>query len=141
MVHKHGIPAAVASFTPESLRAAMYSTLRQLRKGPRFLDNCYPELARPGGNRRARQQLEQGMDVTDANWRGVGIIPDSGFALNAACSRHDARRQFPSYADDARKCVGEVSPGCDCAKVVLGKSYPNECRLFGVACKPKRMTA
>jgi hydrogenase expression/formation protein HypD len=137
VVEKHGIPAAVAGFTPESLLAAMYSTLRQLLEDQRFLDNCYPELVRPGGNRRARQQLEQAMDVTDANWRGVGIIPDSGFALNAAYRRHDARRQFPSYADDARKRVGEMPPGCDCAKVVLGKIYPNECRLFGVACQPR----
>ncbi len=30
-----------------------------------------------------------------------------------------------------------MPPGCDCAKVVLGKIYPNECRLFGVACQPR----
>ena len=29
-----------------------------------------------------------------------------------------------------------MPPGCDCAQVVLGKIYPNECRLFGLACKP-----
>jgi hydrogenase expression/formation protein HypD len=30
-----------------------------------------------------------------------------------------------------------MPPGCDCAKVVLGRIYPNECRLFGVACQPR----
>jgi hydrogenase expression/formation protein HypD len=137
VVSRHGIPAAVAGFTPESLLAAMYSTLRQLIEGRRFLDNCYPELVRPGGNRTARQQLQQTMDVTDANWRGIGTIPASGFALNRGYQAHDARREFPSYADDARKRAGEMPPGCDCAKVVLGKIYPNECRLFGVACQPR----
>jgi hydrogenase expression/formation protein HypD len=137
VVSRHGIPAAVAGFTPESLLAAMYSTLRQLIEGRRFLDNCYPELVRPGGNRTARQQLQQTMDVTDANWRGIGTIPASGFALNRSYQAHDARREFPSYADDARKRAGEMPPGCDCAKVVLGKIYPNECRLFGVACQPR----
>ncbi len=137
VVSKHGIPAAVAGFTPESLLAAMYSTLRQLLEGRCFLDNCYPELVIPGGNRTAQKQLRQTMDVTDANWRGVGIIPDSGFSINAAYQAHDARREFPSYADDARKRAGEMPPGCDCAKVVLGKIYPNECRLFGVACTPR----
>ena len=137
VVSKHGIPAAVAGFTPESLLAAMYSTLRQLLEGRYFLDNCYPELVRTGGNRTAQKQLQQAMDVTDANWRGVGIIPESGFALNAAYQAHDARREFPSYADDARKRAGEMPPGCDCAKVVLGKIYPNECRLFGAACTPR----
>jgi hydrogenase expression/formation protein HypD len=137
VVKRHDIPAAVAGFTPESLLAAMYSTLRQLIEGRHFLDNCYPEVVKPGGNRAAQRQLQQAMDVTDANWRGVGIIPDSGFALNAACQAHDARQVFPDYADDARKRAGEMPPGCDCAKVVLGKIYPNECRLFGVACKPR----
>jgi hydrogenase expression/formation protein HypD len=137
VVSKHGIPAAVAGFTPESLLAAMYSTLRQLIEGKRFLDNCYPEVVKPGGNRTAQKHLRQAMDVTDANWRGVGIIPASGYAINSEFQAHDARRKFPSYADDARKRAGEMPPGCDCAKVVLGKIYPNECRLFGVACKPR----
>jgi len=137
VVERHNIPAAVAGFTPESLLAAMYSTLRQLIEGRRFLDNCYPEVVRPGGNRTAQSQLQQAMDITDANWRGVGIIPASGFAINERYRAHDARQAFPDYADDARKRAGEMPPGCDCARVVLGKIYPNECRLFGVACKPR----
>ncbi len=137
VVERHNIPAAIAGFIPESLLAAMYSTLRQLLEDRRFLDNCYPELVRPGGNPAARRQLATALDVTDANWRGVGVIPDSGFAINTAYQAHDARRAFPAYADDARKRAGEMPPGCDCAKVVLGKIYPNECRLFGAACQPR----
>jgi len=137
VVSRHGIPAAVAGFTPESLLAAMYSTLRQLVEGRRFLDNCYPELVRPGGNRTARLQLQQAMDITDASWRGIGSIPASGFALNRSYEAHDARHAFPSHAEAARKRAGEMPPGCDCAKVVLGRIYPNECRLFGAACQPR----
>jgi hydrogenase expression/formation protein HypD len=137
VVEQHGIPAAVAGFTPESLLAAMYSTLRQLLEGRRFLDNCYPEVVRPGGNRTAQRQMREVLTVTDATWRGVGVIPDSGFAINSAYQAHDARRKFPSYADAARKRAGEMPPGCDCAKVVLGRIYPNECRLYGRACQPR----
>jgi len=137
VVDRHNIPAAIAGFTPESLLAAMYSTLRQLLEERRFLDNCYPELVRPGGNPAARRQLATALGVADANWRGVGVIPDSGFAINTAYQAHDARRAFPAYADDARKRAGEMPPGCDCARVVLGKIYPNECRLFGTACQPR----
>jgi hydrogenase expression/formation protein HypD len=137
VVDRHGIPAAVAGFTPESLLAAFYSVLRQKLEGRLFLDNCYAEIARPGGNRTARRQLAQTLDVTDANWRGVGVIPRSGFALNKDFAAHDARRQFPSYDDSARKRAGQMPPGCDCARVVLGKIYPNECALFGRACTPR----
>ena len=137
VVEKHNIPAAVAGFKPESLLAAMYSTLRQLNEGRYFLDNCYPELVRPGGNKSAQAHLNKAMKVYDANWRGVGIIPASGYVLDKPYSQHDARKLYPSYADDARKRAGQMPPGCDCAQVVLGKIYPNECRLFGSACIPR----
>ncbi len=137
VVDRHGIPAAVAGFSPDSLLAAMYSTLRQLAEGRCFLDNCYPQVVRPGGNASAQAQLARAMNVVDANWRGIGIIPASGYALDEAYSAHDARQLFPSYAEEARKRAGEMPPGCDCAQVVLGRIYPNECRLFGTACKPR----
>ena len=136
-VEEHNIPAAIAGFTPQSLLAAMYSVIRLLIDKRYFLDNCYPELVREGGNPSAREQLLQAFHVRDANWRGIGTIPDSGYVMRTGYSRHDARKQFPSYAEDARKRAGEMPPGCDCAKVVLGKIYPNECRLYGKACVPR----
>jgi hydrogenase expression/formation protein HypD len=137
VTERHAIPAAVAGFSPVSLLAATYSVLRQLIEQECFLDNCYPEVVRPGGNATAQAQLKQAMQVFDANWRGIGIIPASGFVLNAQFAAHDARRQFTGYETEGRKRVGEMPPGCDCARVVLGKIYPNECKLFGTACTPR----
>jgi hydrogenase expression/formation protein HypD len=138
VVRDHRLPAAVAGFTPPTLLAAMYSVLRQLLEERLFLDNCYPEVVRPRGNEAAKRQLAQVMDVVDARWRGVGTIPRSGFDLKAAYAAQDARKRFPGYAHDARKRTAEMPPGCDCARVVLGKIYPNECRLYGVACTPRK---
>ncbi len=134
---KHALPCAVAGFTPESLLAAMYSTLRQKAEGRVFLDNCYPELVTHSGNLTAQAQIRQTMRVTDANWRGVGSIPASGFSLRDDYAAHDSRKLFPGYADASRKRAGQMPPGCDCAKVVLGKIYPNECRLYGSGCNPR----
>jgi hydrogenase expression/formation protein HypD len=137
VVDRHRMPAAIAGFTPVSLLAAMYSVLRQLREGKPFLDNCYPEVVRAGGNPAARRQMNEVLDVSDANWRGIGTIPASGFALKPDFAAVDARVRFPSHADEARKRAGEMPPGCDCARVVLGRIYPNECRLYGRACTPR----
>ena len=137
VVDKHNIPAAIAGFTTESLLAAMYSVLRQLGEKHYFLDNCYPDLVREGGNKAARKQLGKAFDINDANWRGIGIIANSGYFIGDGYKQHDARLQFPSYADDARKRAGEMPPGCDCAGVVLGKIYPNQCRLYGKTCVPR----
>jgi hydrogenase expression/formation protein HypD len=137
VVDRHGIPSAVAGFTPESLLAAFYSVLRQIQSGERFLDNCYQEVARPGGNSTGRRLLEATLEVVDANWRGIGIIPGSGYALKPAYAAHDARLQFPDHAAPGRRRAGEMPPGCDCARVVLGKLFPNQCRLYGKACTPR----
>ncbi len=137
VVDRHGLPAAVAGFTPESLLAAFYSVLRQLHSGERFLDNCYQEVAHAGGNPTARRLLAQTLDVVDANWRGIGIIPQSGYALKPAFAAHDARLRFPDHAAPGRRRAGEMPPGCDCAQVVLGRLYPNQCRLYGKACTPR----
>jgi hydrogenase expression/formation protein HypD len=134
---QHGIPAAVAGFTPESLLAGTCSVLRQLLESRCFLDNCYAECVRPGGNPTARRHLAEVMDVVDANWRGIGTIPRSGFALNERYADHDASKRFPDYADPQRKRAGQMPPGCDCARVVLGKVYPDQCRLYGRACTPR----
>jgi hydrogenase expression/formation protein HypD len=142
VVDRHEIPAAVAGFGTESLLASFYSVLRQLKTGERFLDNCYREVAHPGGNPTARRMLEQTLDIVDANWRGIGVIPNSGYALKPAHAKHDARLLFPDHNaansnEPGRRRAGEMPPGCDCAQVVLGKIYPNQCRIYGRACTPR----
>jgi hydrogenase expression/formation protein HypD len=137
VVDRHRLPAAVAGFTPASLLAAFYSVQRQRLEGKPFLDNCYPEAVRVGGNPAARAQIRKALRVVDANWRGIGIIPASGYALNDQFAAHDARLRFAAQGEDARKHSGEMPPGCDCARVVLGKIDPNGCKLYGKACTPR----
>jgi hydrogenase expression/formation protein HypD len=134
----HDMPVAVAGFTVESLLAAIYSVLRQWVEGKVFLDNCYAEVAKAGGNRAAQRQLRQVMEVTDANWRGIGVIPASGLALRPAWHAQDARRRFAMAAGGGRKRAGQMPPGCDCAGVVLGRMAPDQCRLYGRACTPRQ---
>jgi hydrogenase expression/formation protein HypD len=133
----HALPTAVAGFAPESLLAALYSVLRQKIEGRCFLDNCYPQVVRPGGNATAQRYIGETMDIVAGNWRGIGPIPESGYALKLHLAAHDSRVQLPSYTEMARKRAGDMPPGCDCAKVVLGRIYPNECRLYGQACTPR----
>lgn len=136
VVTGHKVPAAMAGFDSTSLLAALYSVLRQLQDGRPFLDNCYPSVVQPGGNPMARKCLDDVMEVTDATWRGIGTIPGSGFALRPEFAAHDARKILPDHGDDARRRIGEMPAGCDCAKVVLGRIYPDQCRIFGAPCTP-----
>ena len=137
VVERDALPAAVAGFTPKSMLAAIYSVLRQRLEGSRFLDNCYAEVVRAGGNRVARRLLTEVMDIVDAAWRGIGIIPGSGFALRSRYRAQDARLRFREPEGTSRKRVGAMPPGCDCARVVLGKVYPDQCVLYGRGCNPR----
>jgi hydrogenase expression/formation protein HypD len=137
VVEQHHLPTAVAGFTPDTLLAAFYSVIRQKMEQRLFLDNCYPGLVKDEGNLLARHQLEEIFNIDDANWRGIGVIPASGFELKPKYDAHNARLLFPEYDQQARRHIGEMPPGCDCAKVVLGKVYPDQCKLFGTACTPR----
>lgn len=137
VVERHHLPAAVAGFTPDSLVAAIYSVLRQKLEGKIFLDNCYPEVVRAGGNATARAMLARSFKIVDAEWRGVGVIPKSGFGLRRQYSHIDARLRFADHVDESRKRIGEMPQGCECASVVLGRIYPDQCRIFGTACTPR----
>jgi hydrogenase expression/formation protein HypD len=134
---QHKLPVAVAGFNADTLLAAFYSCIRQYQEKNPFLDNCYPQVVKREGNSQAKRWLAQVMHVVDANWRGIGIIPHSGFTLRDAYAKHDARLHYPNYHEQARRHAGQMPPGCDCANVVLGKNYPNQCVLYGKACTPR----
>ncbi|PKM38319.1 MAG: hydrogenase formation protein HypD [Gammaproteobacteria bacterium HGW-Gammaproteobacteria-10] len=137
VVDRHGFPAAIAGFTPESLLAAIYSVLRQKLDGRIFLDNCYQQVVKPHGNPTARRLIESTLTIVDSPWRGIGIIPASGLELRADYAQHNARLRFPVHAENARKNAGAMPPGCDCARVVLGRIKPVDCKLYGVSCTPR----
>ena len=136
-VVRHGMPAAIGGFKPETLLAALYSVLRQRMEGRVFLDNCYAETVKPGGNRVARECLAQTMEVVDAKWRGIGTIARSGFQLRPELASLDARQKFDIQIGSRPAARAEMPPGCDCARVILGKVLPSDCYLYGRACTPR----
>ena len=137
VVERHAMPAAVAGFTAGSILAALYSVLRQIIETRPFLDNCYPAFVRTDGNRKAQSFLAEHFDDIDGAWRGIGTIANSGFGLKPHWVRHDARALFPDRLEGVRRRVGEMPPGCDCARVVMGRISPVDCRLYGKACTPR----
>lgn len=132
----HGLPTAIAGFSADSLLSAIVAVLTQAQTGLPRVDNCYPSMVRADGNRFARQCLAETLEVIDAEWRGIGVLPASGYALRPALAHHDARRRFDLDAAALRRRAGEMPPGCDCAAVVLGRIAPDQCRLYGRACTP-----
>lgn len=132
---KHHVPVAVAGFLPHLLLEGIFAVLQQIAAGRAMLENCYPQVVRPGGNPTARGQLGAAFEIIDANWRGVGVIPASGYGMRDTAL--DARVRYAGRVAEAARVSGGMPPGCACAEVVLGRIYPNACALYGTACTPR----
>ncbi|MBK9392780.1 MAG: hydrogenase formation protein HypD [Uliginosibacterium sp.] len=137
VAEKHAMPVSVAGFSAESLLTAVYTVLTRTRRQEAALDNAYPKIVKPEGNPQAQKMLMSAFDIEDANWRGIGVIPRSGYRLAQRHAGRDAAARFPLSAGSERRRAGEMPPGCDCAEVLLARKAPDQCRLYGTACTPE----
>ena len=89
--------------------------------------SCLPE-----GNPAARALLEDVFQVTDRGWRGIGVIPDSGWRLAEKYREFDAEYRFEVTGIDT-----EESTVCRSGEVLQGLIKPHECAAFGKECTPR----
>jgi len=128
----YGLPGVIAGFEPLAILQAIAELVRCCREERPAIVNLYRQVVKPRGNVRAREVMQQVFQVTDAAWRGFGVIKDSGLALNERYSRFDARLQLPLGP------VPTAEPaGCRCGEVLCGLIRPPDCTLFGIACTPE----
>lgn len=128
------MPTIVAGFEPIDILLAIYMALRQIRSRVAFLENEYNRAVRREGNIRAKEFMRKAFNVVGGNWRGLGRIPDSAFALKDEYLEYDAHEKY-----NVRIRVGRDIPlGCQCHLVMVGKIKPKECPLFMKTCTPQK---
>ncbi len=132
LVERHRVPIVVTGFEPLDVLEGIRRVVLQLEAGRAELDNAYERAVRPEGNVAAQQVLIEVFEVTDRSWRGIGVIPQSGWRLRDAYRAYDA---------EARFAVGDIqtreSPICRSGEVLQGMLKPNQCPAFGKACTPR----
>lgn len=127
-----GISGVVCGFTSHEILTAIATIIENLEKGKPFALNCYPSVVKPEGNPAALKIIKDTMKSCDAEWRGLGIIKDSGLELNDRYAQYDARKKF-----NLRKIEGKQNPACRCGEILQGKCRPDECPCFGKNCTPE----
>lgn len=132
LVDKFGIPMVVTGFEPVDLLQGILMTVRQLEKGEAKVENQYSRVVRPEGNPEAVKIIRQIFQVNDREWRGIGMIPMSGYEVKPELSAYDANLKFSVNIDKA-----EESEECIAGLVLKGIKKPNECPQFGRKCKPE----
>jgi len=129
---EYGIPCVIAGFEPLDILQAIDMLLEQVSAKEPRVDIQYRRAVRQEGNPTALKYLSTVFAVTEACWRGVGIIPESGLKLGQQYQRFDAECAFKITARPPKEAVG-----CRCGDILRGVSTPPECRLFARACTPE----
>ena len=127
-----GVSGVVAGFTAKELVTALAVIVKKIGTGEPFFVNCYPRVVTRTGSQAAQRLIRTLMVPCDAEWRGLGVIPQSGLTLAPAYAEFDARQKFGMPA-----IRGRANPACRCGEVLQGKCHPDECPLFGRVCTPE----
>jgi hydrogenase expression/formation protein HypD len=126
------VPIVVTGFEPLDLLDGIRRTVVQLEAGRHEAENAYERVVTFEGNRAAQRLLAEVFDVTDRAWRGIGVIPDSGWRLNQAYREFDAEERFQISGIHTQE-----SPLCHSGEVLRGAIKPAECPAFGKECTPR----
>jgi hydrogenase expression/formation protein HypD len=126
------VPIVVTGFEPLDILEGVLMTIEQLESGRAEVENQYSRILARGGNQPAQDLIAKVFEVNDRKWRGVGMIPQSGFQLRAEFRDLDAEHRFNVEAIDTME--PEV---CIAGQILQGIKKPHDCPAFGTECTPQ----
>lgn len=132
LVEKYQVPIVVTGFEPLDVLEGIRRTLLQLEEGRADLENAYPRAVAPEGNAVAQAVVHEVFETCDRQWRGIGMIPRSGWRLSPAYADFDAEKRF-----DVEGIVAEEPSECRSGEVLQGLITPLQCEAFGTLCTPR----
>ena len=96
------------------------------------LKNEYSRLVHSNGNPIAVQLIHDVFYPIANDWRGLGHIENSGYAIKEEYALWDAWKKFSLHpASD------KPNSNCRCAQVIRGTFSPINCPLFRKICSPE----
>ncbi|MBN2186385.1 MAG: hydrogenase formation protein HypD [Dehalococcoidia bacterium] len=131
--NSYGVACVISGFEPLDILLCIDKLVEQVENGQPKVEVAYPRGVKPEGNRTALQLMEEVFEIGEADWRGIGTIPQSGLKIRKEYERFDADRVFPVSLKPVRE-----PKGCRCGDVIRGAAIPPECKLFRKVCTPER---
>ena len=132
IAEKYSIPIVITGFEPLDLLEGIRRAVMQLESGRHEVENAYERVVSFDGNQPAQRILAEVFEVTDRAWRGIGVIPKSGWRLSEAYREFDAEERFHITGIHTQE-----SPLCRSGDVLRGAIKPAECGAFGKQCSPR----
>lgn len=132
IAEKYKLPIVVTGFEPVDILQGVLFTVRQLERGEYRVDNAYQRVVSYEGNQPAQAVINQVFQECDRKWRGIGMIPSSGWGLRPEFSNFDAENRFSVAAIHPQE-----SPLCIAGQILQGLKKPHECPAFKAICTPE----
>ena len=129
---QYRVPIVITGFEPVDILQGIYHAVEMLENERFEVYNAYSRAVTETGNIHAKQLLSEVFEVTDRQWRGIGIIPGSGFKLSGKYEGFDAERIFK--VSDLSVHESDL---CIAGDVLQGLKKPSDCPAFGKQCKPE----
>ena len=130
---RYRVPIVVTGFEPLDLLQGIYMTLRALEEGRWGVENQYARAVTRDGNQAAQRLVGQVFATGDRQWRGIGLIPNSGYRLRPEYARYDAEQRF-----EVAGIAAQESPLCIAGQIMQGLKKPHQCSAFATLCTPER---
>ena len=127
------VPIVVTGFEPLDIVRGILHVVRLLESGEVAAENAYTRAVTFEGNKPAQALIERVFETCDRKWRGIGVIPESGWRLRPEFTAFDAEGRF-----DVADIQAEESPLCIAGLILQGLKKPHDCEAFGTQCTPEQ---
>ncbi len=132
IAREYGAPIIITGFEPVDILEGIHLCVKQFEEGRAEVENAYARAVKAEGNLHARRIVEQVFEITDRDWRGIGVIPESGLSVRECYGSYDANRRFTlrtSGSSGASECIS--------GEIMRGVKKPHDCPAFGTRCQPE----
>lgn len=127
------VPVVITGFEPVDLLYGLYLCIRQLEAGTYRVENAYRRAVSGKEPPFFAQLRETCLERCPAGWRGIGVLPASGFRLKEEYKVYDAAVKFREILPHVSQPETSV---CIAGEIMRGRKQPAECPYFGIGCQP-----
>jgi hydrogenase expression/formation protein HypD len=143
------VPQVITGFEPDDVLMGVYMLLCQIKEGRSEVENEYTRSVKEKGNPEASKLIFDVFEPSDGNWRGFGIIPNSGLKIKDKYKKFDAKVKYRevlssqyvgSQTEKQNKLGGQDAKfkACKCGEIIRGLKTPQQCPLFKRSCTPDK---
>jgi len=128
---KYKKAGVITGFEPEDVLEGIKMLIKQIEHNDFKIEIQYKRAVKEEGNSKAIEILYRVFEKCSSEWRGLGIIENSGLKLKDEFKEFEAENFFEIPEIETKE-----NSGCICGEILKGIKKPSDCTLFKKVCTP-----